>query len=225
MFRKLNPNNWTIGSRSVAFGAHCFLTHWYFVARGWICLYGFPLDPRIWCAFALHDVGYIGMPNMDGDEGEAHVFGGAKIMAWLFDYGMWNSSWFADTIGRELGFLFGRRAPGDLTWYCFTFYHSRFMAKRYHTSPSPLCYADKLVPSYEPWWFYLPRVRLTGELREYMGEPGAPTRQASAGWVTVPYSDDPYAQRLWYRQLREYMVRWVFAHKDGKADTWTPASR
>jgi hypothetical protein len=30
-----------IGTKSVLFGAHCFLVHWFFVALGWWKLYGF----------------------------------------------------------------------------------------------------------------------------------------------------------------------------------------
>ena len=36
--------------------------------------------------------------------------------------------------------------PGQTdTWYCFSFYHSRFMAKRYGHRVSKLCIADKLA--------------------------------------------------------------------------------
>lgn len=221
---KLHPSQWTIGTRSVVFGAHCLPLHWLFVARGWIHLNGFPSDPRIWCAFVLHDVGYIGKPNMDGDEGEAHVFTGAKILGWLFDYGGYNASWFARTIGWLIGAVFGPRAPDGfsargLTWYCFSFYHSRFMAKRYGFPPSPLCFADKLVPTFEPHWLYLPRVRASGELREYMDSGGTP--RPSKGWETKPYSDDPLRQIEWYRAMGDYMYRWVQAHKGGSEDTWT----
>jgi len=41
----------------------------WFVAWGWWTLYGFPFDPRLWVAFFVHDLGYIGKPNMDGPEG------------------------------------------------------------------------------------------------------------------------------------------------------------
>jgi hypothetical protein len=229
----LQPRTWNIGTRSVVFGAHCLPLHWLFVARGWISLYGFPIDPRIWCAFVLHDVGYIGMPNMDGDEGELHPMGGAKIMRWLFDCGEWDSSWFANSVGRLIAIVFGRHAPRSITpnvfgnlvadrswsWYCFAFYHSRFMAKRYGIAPSPLCFADKLVPTYEPAWLYLPRVRFTGELREYMDTGGTP--RPSKGWTTRPYSDDRRAQAEWYKAVGDYMLTWVLHHRYGADDTWT----
>jgi hypothetical protein len=74
----------TVGTKSVLFGAHCFLIHGFFVARGWSMLWGFPWDPRLWAAFFVHDLGYLGSPNMDGREGEEHVHLGAKIMGLLF---------------------------------------------------------------------------------------------------------------------------------------------
>ncbi len=70
----------TIGTRSVLLGVHCPLVHTWFVAFAWWKLYGMPLDPRLWIAFATHDLGYIGKADMDGESGERHVELGAKIM-------------------------------------------------------------------------------------------------------------------------------------------------
>jgi len=131
-----------IGTKSVLFGAHQFLIHPWFVAAAWTKLYGAPRDPRLWAAFFVHDLGYIGKPNMDGPEGEAHVELGARIMARAF--------------GEE--------------WGNFCRYHSRFYAKRDKQPFSRLCVADKLAVALEPWWFYLPRANASGELREYMGQ-------------------------------------------------------
>ena len=129
-----------IGTKSVLFGAHCFFLHPWFVAMGWWKLYGFPFDPRLWCAFFLHDIGYLGKPNMDGKEGEAHVEFGAKVMA----------------------FIFGQK------WGDFCRYHSRFYAKKDGRNPSLLCIADKLAITLTPAWLYLPMVNWTGEIKEYM---------------------------------------------------------
>lgn len=85
-----------IGTKSVLFGAHQFLIHPWFVALGWWKLYGFPFDPRLWVAFFVHDLGYIGKPNMDGPEGERHPVFGASIMA-AFD---------GHVFGRSPRFLF-----------------------------------------------------------------------------------------------------------------------
>lgn len=48
-----------VGTKSVLFGAHAFWLHGFFVAAGWVKLYGPPWDVRIWLSFFLHDVGYL----------------------------------------------------------------------------------------------------------------------------------------------------------------------
>ena len=128
-----------VGTKSVLFGAHCFFLHPWFVAYAWCKLYGFPFDPRLWVAFFVHDLGYIGKPNMDGEEGEKHPFFGAKVMR-----------------------IFGKK------WYDFTLYHSRFLAKKNGKNYSKLCVADKLAIAITPAWLYLPMVNVTGEIKEYM---------------------------------------------------------
>lgn len=129
-----------IGTKSVLFGAHAFWLHPFFVAWGWKKLYGFPWDPRLWVVFFLHDIGYLGKPNMDGEEGESHPEVGAKIVEKLF--------------GKEWGDL--------------SLLHSRFYCKKHGREKSKLFYADKMAFVLEPWWLYIPRTRLSGELAEYM---------------------------------------------------------
>jgi len=128
-----------IGTKSVLYGVHCFLLHPIFVFWAWWRLYGFPFDPRLWIAFFVHDLGYWGKANMDGDEGERHVEFGAKVMG-----------------------IFGKK------WHDFSLYHSRFYAKKYNANYSKLCVADKLAITLEPTWLYLLRANLTGEINEYM---------------------------------------------------------
>ena len=133
------------------FGAHCFFLHPWFVALGWWKLFGFPWDPRLWVAFFVHDLGYWGKPNMDGEEGEEHPILGAAVMDMLF---------------------------GEV-WGDFSLYHSRFLAKRHGAQPSRLCIADKLALVLTPTWLYVPMARATGEIHEYMRDyqssnPGAP---------------------------------------------------
>lgn len=129
-----------IGTKSVLYGAHAFYLHPWFVALAWWKLYGFPFDPRLWIAFIVHDLGYIGKPNMDGEEGELHPYWGAMLM----------------------GTLFGKK------WFDFTLYHSRFLAKKHNANFSKLCVADKLAIALTPSWLYLPMVNWTGEIAEYM---------------------------------------------------------
>ena len=186
----------SVGTRSVLYGAHCFLLHPWFVARAWWMLYGFPFDPRLWIAFFVHDLGYVGKPNMDGPEGEAHVEFGARIM----------------------GALFGSR------WADFARYHSRFYAKRDGRHFSRLCVADKLAIALTPAWVYLPMARATGEIREYMALAetrnlvGGPAKYAGMN-VQAEHQDQ------WYANVQDYVRRWAMEHKDGRGDTWTPSGR
>lgn len=176
-----------IGTKSVLFGAHCFFIHPFFVAAAWIKLYGFPYDPRLWLAFFVHDLGYIGKPNMDGEEGELHPYLGAHIMG-----------------------IFGHK------WFEFTLYHSRFLAKKNHAQYSKLCVADKLAIAITPAWLYLPMVKMTGEIKEYMKD----AERNSNG--TIKYQDSAYD---WYRAVQIYVHKWAYEHKDIKTDTWTPETR
>lgn len=210
-----------MGTKSVLFGAHCFLIHWFFVALGWWMVYGFatvehqsyvkgldgervPLlspvrtslrDWRLWLAFFVHDLGYVGKPNMDGPEGERHPELGARILYW---------------------------ATGKTPWYHFVLYHSRFLAKQDDMPFSPLCVADKLAIALEPWWFYLPRVNLTGEVREYMAK-SAHMNETGGKYAGIQLSLN--SQREWNRDMCAYIRRWVEEHKDGREDRWTPDTR
>lgn len=178
-----------VGTKSVLFGAHQFLIHPWFVAAAWWMLYGFPYDPRLWCAFFVHDLGYVGKPNMDGVEGEQHVVFGAEL----------------------LGLFFGAE------WEDFCLYHSRFWCKKESHKPSKLCFADKLAICLEPWWFYLPRARLSGEILEYKRN----ARVREGRYYTMNLAND-YGDRAWFESVQNYLYRWVFEHYDGKEDTWTP---
>lgn len=190
-----------IGTKSILFGAHQFLIHPWFVAWAWWLLYGFPLDPRLWVAFICHDLGYWGKPNMDGPEGETHVEFGANLM----------------------GRLFGQQW-GDLCRY-----HSRFYAKRDGVPFSRLCVADKLAVAMEPWWLYLPRVILSGEVKEYMALSGYVNNESKyTGEPRIPGKYDAIkishgSRREWFKMMTTYLLAWVDEHKDGRVDTWTPA--
>ena len=73
-----------IGTKSVLFGAHQFAAS-ALRRGGMVEALRIPWDPRLWVAFFVHDLGYWGVPNMDGPEGEEHPTFGARIMGWLFD--------------------------------------------------------------------------------------------------------------------------------------------
>lgn len=181
-----------IGSKSILYGAHQFALHPWFVAWAWARLYGFPFDPRLWLSFALHDLGYVGLENMDGPEGERHPEWAARVMGRLF--------------GQE--------------WHDFVLYHSRFYAKRDGKPFSRLCVADKLAIVLTPAWLYLPLARLTGEIDEYMALAEFRAAQGEPKYASMKLTTSDAAR--WYADVQEYLRRWVEEHRDGREDTWTP---
>ena len=183
----------TLGTKSVLFGGHCLLLHPFFTAFAWAKLYGVPKELRLWLAFFVHDLGYIHCHDLDGPEGEEHVRLGARIMRWV----------------------------GGPQWEVFTACHSRYWAKRMKQPFSRLCVADKLAFVLTPQWLYLPMVKATGELREYM----ARSRESLVGgecfepWeARCIASSDPV---VWHQGLTSYTRRWVEKHRDGGEDCWT----
>lgn len=151
-----------IGTKSILFGYHAFWLHPFFVAEAWRRLYGFPLDPRLWAAFFLHDIGYLGKPNMDGTEGKAHPFAGAIIMHYAFD---------------DLG-------AGSTKWMDFCLCHSRSLARTYFKPFSVLCHADKLAFCLYPDWLLKLLYWATGEGEEYMYADFPGSVQRETGIVT-----------------------------------------
>lgn len=131
-----------VGTRTVLFGTHSPLVHTWFVARAWTRLYGFPRDPRLWAAFVVHDLGYVGKVEIDGPDGKRHPELGGRIMAALF-------------------------GPA---WGDFTRLHSRHYARMEGKPTSPLCRADKLATAFTPAWLYLPLAFASGEIRLYLAE-------------------------------------------------------
>lgn len=199
----------TIGTKSILFGGHQFAIHPWFVAAAWWRIYGFPCDMRLWVAFFVHDLGYWGKPNMDGEEGEQHPEFGACLMHRWFDGGnVWLASeddnadlWDVKPIKSSSG------------WYRFTKYHSRFLAKRDSVQFSKLCVADKLAIAIIPRWIYLLQTNLTGEIHEYMRGQGART---PAGERT---------QWQWITDVQAYCRAWAYEHRDMKFDGWTGTKR
>ncbi len=189
-----------VGTKSVLFGVHCFAIHPFIVAWAWWMLYGFPWDPRLWFAFFLHDIGYLGKDNMDGPTGEEHPYVGAKIMGKLF--------------GKD--------------WYWFTLLHSRHLAKRLGMKTSRLAMADKLAIAIEPSWLYLPRARLSGEINDYL-ECAAKcdpfkhglSEDAALCLRVMRVGGLTRSDRLWHVGIRGYMSVWVREHLEGEPDTTT----
>jgi hypothetical protein len=178
----------------VIFGVHATLVHPFFVAYAWSRLFGFPWDPRLWVAFLVHDLGYIGKANMESSEGQQHVVLGGRIMGWLF--------------GPE--------------WRDFTLCHSRHWAERVGKKYSKLCLADKLAFVLTPAWLYIPMARLSGELREYMRV--SSERQlggrVSNFELSLLKSRNP---QVWLEGLKLYTRRWIEQHRNGFRNCWTEA--
>ena len=175
-----------IGTRSVLFGAHQFLLHPVFLAIAWRRLYGFPWDPRLWAAFFLHDLGYIGSGDMDGPEGERHVELGAHIMRTLF---------------------------GD-SWGEFCGRHSRYYSRARGLKVSRLCVADKLAFVLTPNWLYLPMTVATGEIFEYIErsvDRQAGDRSFRQSELTLLKAGAAPAD--WLKAIKSYTARWVEAHQ------------
>lgn len=175
-----------IGTRSVLFGAHQFLLHPLFLAVAWQKLYGFPWDLRLWAAFFVHDLGYLGSGDMDGPEGEKHVELGARIMRTLF---------------------------GD-SWGEFCGRHSRYYARARGLSVSRLCVADKLAFVLTPNWLYLPMTVATGEIFEYIER--SVDRQAgdrSFRQSELTLLKPNAAPADWLKAIKSYTSRWVEANQ------------
>jgi len=211
-----------IGTKSVLFGAHQFMIHPWFVALAWWKLYGFPWDPRLWVAFFVHDIGYLGCPNMDGPEGEWHVAMGAQIMGALFDNDHLMTPWYCKPCTWIFNLILGP-CKYRSTWYCFSFYHSRFIAKKYGLPVSKLCIADKLSFCYTPRWIYLPMVNWSGEIHEYMSLAEKKEAELDPKYASMNISTEDQIQ--WYADVDCYLYNWVQEHKDGNEDTWTPDTK
>ncbi len=126
------------GTKSLLFGVHQVAWHPITVLLAWIELYGLPSWKELICII-IHDWGYWGKPNMDGQEGADHPFFAARLAK------------------KYLGY----------DEYMLCLLHSRHLSYSMGLTPSRLCYADKLSLKYDPWWFYLPRAWSSGELLEY----------------------------------------------------------
>lgn len=134
-----------IGTRSILFGVHAFWWHPLVVLLAWLRLYR--AFPKWWQLIAIfcHDLGYWGLPNIDGEEGKCHPWGGAALASSI------------------VTFLRGPR------WntYIFSLLHSLAAAARLGLPVSDLYAPDKYSIWFEPAWFYLFRARLSGEIDEF----------------------------------------------------------
>lgn len=128
----------SIGTKSLLIGAH-WPPHILMVILAWRWLYGSWPTWQEAVAICLHDVGYAGCEEMDGEDGTRHPELGARIAENLLgeDYGeliRGHSKGYAELVGLPLSRLYG---------------------------------PDKLSHSFEFAACYTFRTRLTGELKQY----------------------------------------------------------
>jgi hypothetical protein len=151
-----------IGTKSLLFGVHQVLIHPLFVLWGWKKLYGWPNWKELVCII-IHDWGYWGCNDMDGDEGESHVYYGAYLASRYFHGQDGNSFvWFKHVGIHENESIYVQY----YTSLCL--FHSRFYSKARHVSASKLCWADKLGTSLMPTWLWVFLASLSGEAKEYL---------------------------------------------------------
>ena len=132
-----------IGTKSLLFGVHQVFLHPLFVLAGWVKLYGRPNWKELVC-IVIHDWGYWGCADMDGEEGGKHPeWAAQKALDWL-------------------------DAPKSLKYFNLCFLHSRFFAEEVRQIPSKLCWADKLGTAMMPTWLWVFLAKLTGEAEEYL---------------------------------------------------------
>jgi hypothetical protein len=174
-----------VGTKSVLFGAHAFFLHPIAVFGAYWRLYGFPRDPRLLLAIAVHDLGYWGMDSVEGQGTEKHVELG----------------------GRSMDRLCGRR------WGDFVRRHSRSWCELHGQRYSRLCVADKLAFVLTPAWLYLPMARASGELAEYVAATDG--QQADGKFTEAELhllrSGDA---KLWLQGLKSYTRSWVERHRN-----------
>ena len=133
-----------LGTKSLLFGCHQFLLHPIFVLFGWVRLYGWrSITPGILLIIIIHDWGYWGCKEMDGEDGEQHPI---VIVKWLLLNNM------EELINEVL-------------------LHSRHLSGKLGRPPSRLCWADKLAIALYPSWLWTFLAHLSGEGYEYMNNP------------------------------------------------------
>ena len=130
------------GTKSLLFGVHQFILHPLVVFLAWMLYY--KRLPKFYqlCAIVTHDWGYLGLPNMDGDEGSNHPEKAANM--WRF-------------FGR-----FGEKVAGEILG------HSGNYAGKYRVPQSKLFKADKLSVIFFSCYIYIIFSSLSGEIYEYM---------------------------------------------------------
>lgn len=217
----------SIGTKSVLFGVHCFFLHPWFVWAVWIRLYSWTWSLPTVVSFFVHDLGYFGKHDMDGEQCEKHVELGAKIMHALFDFYVFESQyviypsesemenllfngWKIKSISGPTSYL--TRCVRSKRWYNFALYHSRFYAKKNNAQYSKLCVADKLSFCMTPKWLYKILGFNSGEIYEYM-------LQCDDKYLNMQISNNNFD--AWHHSVYRYLLCWSADYKVIKEDIHT----
>jgi hypothetical protein len=128
------------GTKSLLFGDHQFIIHPIYVTAAWIKCYKKLPNPKEQICIIIHDWGYWGKPNMDGEEGERHPI------------------WAADFADKHFG----------VRYHDLCLYHSRFLSKWHKHQVSKLCLPDKVGVGMMPVWLWVTLGKMSGEVYEYM---------------------------------------------------------
>ena len=174
-----------VGTKSLFFGVHQFLWHPLTVTLAWRELYkSCPSWKEFICIF-IHDWGYWGSPNMDGEEGEKHP--------------EWAANFSMKHIDKLYRYFPNLERYGIYIYRNLCLYHSRHYARMYNHEPSKLCWADKLCYKYDPVWFYTLRAKLSGEIKEYRALPQSQNFKGS--------------DSEWYREQRKLYIKLALSQK------------
>lgn len=173
-----------VGTKSLLFGVHQFAWHPWTVIRAYRAVHGvWPMFDECLCIL-VHDWGYWGCPNMDGEQGKLHPERGAKIAKRLVQ------CWYYcfKKCPYYVALQYAEEAHDR------TLYHSSHYARLNGAKPSALYLPDKASILFEPRWWYLLRARLSGEVREYISNSPfgklPPELRTAGGW----YND--YVQKV-----------------------------
>ena len=178
----------TIGTKTLVFGVHNVVLHPLAVLICWLRMYGWPKWHEL-LAIIVHDWGYWGCPDIDGDDGVEHPAAGARIAYRIVLRITRNKQLATRTSNLILG-------------------HSRHYAKRYNVPFSKLLGPDKMSAVLYPWYIYIPMAWLSGELESYRYE------TSKLYWATgigVPVTS---LNRTWYAWMQKYIPTVVANPKD-----------
>lgn len=153
-----------VGTKSLLFGVHQFLWHPWTVGRAYRHIYKRWPTFEEWLCILVHDWGYWGSENMDGEQGKKHPERGALIACTLVYY--WYRLKFVLSRKIKYKHLIALMYAGDA--FERTLYHSSHYVRMHGAKPSSLYLPDKVSILFEPRWWYLLRAKLSGEIYEYI---------------------------------------------------------